>query len=113
MALDFPPDSAVLLFTLVISVLVGLLSGLAPALHTIRDSQLSGLKDSGRGATGGARSHRLQGMLVISEVALALVVLISASLFFESFRNAKRIDPGFDPSHVLLVAMNHIEGAGI
>ena len=105
-ALDFPPDSAVLLFTLVISVLVGLLSGLAPALHTIRDSQLSGLKDSGRGATGGARSHRLQGMLVVSEVALALVVLISASLFFESFRNAKRIDPGFDPSHVLLGALN-------
>lgn len=104
--LDFPLDSAVLLFTLLISVLVGLLSGLAPALQTIRDSRLSGLKDSGRGAIGGTRSHRLQGMLVVSEVALALVVLIGASLFLESFRNAKRIDLGFDPSHVLLGALN-------
>jgi predicted permease len=53
LALDFPPDSAVLLFTLSISVLAGLLFGVSPALQTIRDGQLSGLKDSGRGAIGG------------------------------------------------------------
>jgi predicted permease len=104
--LDFPPDSAVLLFTLSISVLVGLLFGLAPALQTIRNGRLGGLKDSGRGAIGGTRSDRLRGLLVISEVALALVVLIGASLFLESFRHAKRIDPGFDPSHVLLAPLN-------
>jgi predicted permease len=109
LALDFPPDSAVLLFTLSISVLVGLLFGLAPALQTIRDGQLSGLKDSGRGSVGSRRSHRLRGILVVSEVALALVVLIGASLFVESFRHAKQIDPGFDPSHVLLAPLNLAE----
>jgi predicted permease len=106
LALDFPPDSAVLLFTLSISVLAGLLFGVSPALQTIRDGQLSGLKDSGRGAIGGTRSHRLRGILVISEVALALVVLIGASLFVESFWHAKRTDPGFDPSNVLLAGFN-------
>ena len=106
LALDFPPDSAVLLFTLSISVLVGLLFGLAPALQTIRNGRLSGLKDSGRGAIGGTRSDRLRGILVMSEVALALIVLIGASLFLESFRHAKQIDPGFDPSHVLLAPLN-------
>jgi predicted permease len=106
LALDFPPDSAVLLFTLSISVLVGLLFGLTPALQTIRDGQLSGSKDSGRGAIGDTRLHRLRGILVISEVALALVVLIGASLFVESFWHAKRTDPGFDPSHVLLAGFN-------
>ena len=109
LALDFPPDSAVLLFTLSISVLVGLLFGLAPALQTIRDGQLSGLKDSGRGSVGSRRAHRLRGILVVSEVALALVVLIGASLFVESFRHAKQIDPGFDPSHVLLAPLNLAE----
>jgi predicted permease len=109
LVLDFPPDSAVLLFTLSISVLVGLLFGLAPALQTIRDDRLSGLKDSGRGAIGGTRSDRLRGILVMSEVALALVVLIGASLFLESFRHAHHIDPGFDPSHVLLAPVNLAE----
>jgi predicted permease len=109
LALDFPPDFAVLLFTLSISVLVGLLFGVVPALQTIRNGGLSSLKDSGRGAIGGARSHRLRGILVISEVALALVVLIGASLFLESFRHSKQIDPGFDSSHVLLAPVNLAE----
>ncbi len=104
LALDFPPDSAVLLYSLLISVLVGLLFGLAPALQTIRNDRLSGL--NGRGAIGDTRSHRLRGILVISEVALALFVLIGASLFFESFRHTKQIDPGFDPSNVLLAPLN-------
>jgi len=107
LALDFPPDFAVLLFSLSISVLVGLLFGLAPALQTIRNDRLSGL--SGRGAIGDTRAHRLRAILVISEVALALVVLIGASLFFESFRHTKQIDPGFDPSNVLLAPMNLTE----
>jgi predicted permease len=107
LALDFPPDFTVLLFSLSISVLVGLLFGLVPALQTIRNDRLSGL--SGRGAIGDTRAHRLRGILVISEVALALVVLIGASLFFESFRHTKQIDPGFDPSNVLLAPMNLTE----
>jgi predicted permease len=107
LAVDFPPDFAVLLFSLSISVLVGLLFGLAPALQTIRNDRLSGL--SGRGAIGDTRAHRLRGILVISEVALALVVLIGASLFVESFRHTKQVDPGFDSSNVLLAPLNLTE----
>ena len=105
-ALNFPPDSAALAFTLAISLLTGLLCGLIPALQMVRHGQSGRLRDSGRGAIGDARSHRLRGGLVISEVALALVVLIGASLFLESFQHAKRTDLGFDPSHVLLAGID-------
>lgn len=105
-ALNFPPDSTVLAFALTISLLAGLLCGLIPALQIVRHGRFGSLKDSGRGAVGDARAHRLRGGLVISEVALALVVLIGASLFLESFQHAKRTDLGFDPSHVLLAGMD-------
>ena len=105
-ALNFPPDSAALAFTLAISLLAGLLCGLIPALQIVRYGQLGSIRNSGRGAIGDARSHRLRGGLVISEVALALVVLIGASLFLESFRHARSSDPGFDPSHVLVAGID-------
>lgn len=104
--LNYPPDSAVLLFTLSISVLVGLLFGLVPALQTIRNGRSIGSSDNGRGTIGSTRAHRLRGILVVSEISLALVVLIGAGLFLQSFRHAQRIDPGFDPSHVLLAPLN-------
>jgi putative ABC transport system permease protein len=105
-ALNFPPDSTVLAFALTISLLAGLLCGLIPALQIVRHGRSGSLKGSGRGAVGDARAHRLRGGLVISEVALALVVLIGASLFLESFQHAKRTELGFDPSNVLLVGMD-------
>ena len=105
-ALNFPPDSTVLAFALTISLLAGLLCGLIPALQIVRHGRSGSLKGSGRGAVGDARVHRLRGGLVISEVALALVVLIGASLFLESFQHAKRTELGFDPSNVLLVGMD-------
>ena len=105
-ALNFPLDSTVLAFTLTISLLAGLLCGLIPALQIVRHGRFGSLGDSGRGAIGDARAHRLRGGLVISEVALALVVLIGASLFLESYRHAKHTDLGFDPSHVLLAGID-------
>ena len=105
-ALNFPPDSTVLAFALTISLLAGLVCGLIPALQIVRHGRFGGLKSSGRGAVGDARANRLRGGLVISEVALALVVLIGASLFLESFQHAKRTELGFDPSNVLLVGMD-------
>jgi len=102
--LDFPVDPAVLAFTLSISALTGLAFGLAPALQTIRDGRIGRINDQGRGAS--PRSGRLGGYLVVAEIALALVVLIGASLFFSSFRHVKRMDPGFDPSNVLLAELN-------
>jgi hypothetical protein len=105
-ALYFPPDSTVLAFALTISLLAGLLCGLIPALQIVRHGRFGSLKGGARGAVGDARANRLRGGLVISEVALALVVLIGASLFLESFQHAKRTELGFDPSNVLLVGMD-------
>ncbi|MCX6638187.1 MAG: hypothetical protein NT090_24295, partial [Acidobacteria bacterium] len=60
------------------------------------------LKEGGRGGTSAARSHRMRGLFVVSEVALALVALVGAGLFAASFRNARAIEPGFDARNVLV-----------
>ncbi|HEX5105901.1 MAG TPA: ABC transporter permease, partial [Pirellulaceae bacterium] len=104
--LNFPLDATVLAFNLTISLVAGLLCGLIPALQIVRRGKFGSLRDSGRGAIGDARAHRLRGGLVISEVALALVVLIGASLFFKSVQYAEHTDPGFDPSRMLLAGLD-------
>ena len=80
--------------------------GLAPALQTARQSSWGNLTESSRGTTPGARSHRLRGLLVISEVALALVALTGAGLFLHSFQRARTMDPGFQTANVLLATLN-------
>jgi predicted permease len=77
-------------------------SGVAPALFSRRSDPNKALKDGARGGSSGSGSHRLRGLLVISEIALAAVALIGAGLFARSFQNAAVIRPGFDASHVLL-----------
>ena len=103
---EFPLDASILAFSVILSVSTGVIFGLAPAWHTIGLDQISSLKESSRGSTPGAQSHRLRGMLVVSEVALALLALIGAALFLNSFQRAKRTDPGFDSSNVLLASLN-------
>jgi predicted permease len=92
-------DGRVLLFTLVISLLTGVLAGLAPALKTSQWRLSETLKESGRGAGGGRQ--RAQGVLVAVEVALALVLLIGAGLMLRSLNALWQIDPGFRPDNVL------------
>ena len=87
-------------FTLLVVVVATLLSGLVPALLSVRKDLNSSLNEGGRGGIGGVRSHRLRGLLVGVEVALAMVALVGAGLFVRSFRNASRIDPGFDTKNV-------------
>ena len=94
--------NATLAFAVLISIAAALLSGLSPALHALRSDPSDDLKEGGRGATSGAHSHRLRGLFVASQVALALVVLVGAGLFIRSFRAAQAIDPGFDARHVLV-----------
>ena len=98
-------EPAVLIFCLVLCVGAGILFGMAPAMHALRSDVRDSLKESGRGATEGRRVRRLRGLLVISEVALAAVALVGAGLFARSFQNASRVDPGFDPNHVLLMGL--------
>jgi hypothetical protein len=89
----------VLLFTLTISVLAGIFFGLAPVLQIRRLSLSETLKEGGRGSSG-AR-HRAQRFFVVTEVALALVLLVGAGLLIRSLANLWRVQPGFDSRNVL------------
>jgi predicted permease len=89
-------------FTTLLCVLGAVVSGLAPALHSVRTNLNDNLKETGRTATSGAGLHRIRSLLVISEVALALVALVGTGLFAMSFQNARTIPLGFDARNVLL-----------
>ncbi len=95
-------DSGVLLFTAALAIGVAILAGVAPGLNAGRENVTDALKESGRSGTGTARSQRLRGLLVTSEMALAVIAVIGAGLFLKSFRLAAEIRPGFDADHVAL-----------
>jgi predicted permease len=95
-------DARVLGFTLVVSVLATLLFGLLPALRGSERGIAAVLPSGTRGSTGGPRQG-LWALLVGSEVALALLLVIGSGLLIRSFREVMRINPGFDPEHVLTV----------
>jgi predicted permease len=92
-------DKNVLAFTLFASLATGIIFGLAPALHSSRPDLNETLKEGGRGSTSGR--HRLRSALVVSEIALALVLLIGAGLMLKTFSSLRGIDAGFDPRNVL------------
>ena len=98
---DISVDTSVLLFTLAVSVATGLVFGLAPAIHASNPNLQETLKDAARGATGGVRRNRLRSMLVVSEFALALMLLISAALLIRSFWQLNNVNPGFNSQNVL------------
>lgn len=99
--LNAPVSADVLLFTILLCFLACLLSGLAPALTASKADLNETLKDGGRSSQGG-HSQRIRGLLVASEVALALVAIIGAGLFAKSFQMARQINPGFDPKGVVV-----------
>jgi putative ABC transport system permease protein len=94
-------DPRILLFTLAISILTGLIFGLVPALQASRFDLNKSLKDGVRGMTSGAGQNRLRSLLVVSEVAMALVLLIGAALLMKSFVRLLEVKPGFNPANVL------------
>ena len=99
-------DWVALLFMTGVSVLTGIIFGIAPALHASKLKLASTLKEGGRTATGGTAQNRVRRLLVIGEVSLALVLVIGASLLAESLVNLWRVPPGFDPSNVLTFNVN-------
>src|SRR5208282_4787524 len=101
-ALGVGINGRMLAFTVLISLAAALLSGIVPAWQVTRTDIHESLKEGGRGGSEGAKSHRLRALLVVSEVSLALVALICAGLLVRSFDAARRINPQFDPNHVLL-----------
>jgi putative ABC transport system permease protein len=94
-------DLRALAFTLVVSLLTGVLFGFAPALHASRFNLFGSLKEGGRTATDGMGRSRIRSILVISQVSLAVVLLIGASLLIESMYHLLHQSPGFDPQGVL------------
>jgi putative ABC transport system permease protein len=94
-------DGTVMIFTLLVSLLAGVMFGLAPALHTATPDLHGALKEGGRGATADRGSHTLRRSLVVTEVALALTLLTGAGLLLKSFARLQGVDPGFDPSNLL------------
>jgi putative ABC transport system permease protein len=115
--LDLGFDSRVLLFTLSIALLTAVLIGVAPALKAARANLIEVLKVGGRGNTVGWASSPFRSMLVVTEIALALVALIGAGLFIRSMQNAQRIDPGFESTNLFMFnfdlgALHYDEGRG-
>jgi predicted permease len=92
-------DSKVLLFTLVLSLLTGVIFGLAPAVRATRTNPQEVMKQSGRGSSG--FRHRLQGTFIAVEIALALVLLVGAGLMIRTLEALWRVNPGFNPNHAI------------
>ncbi|HEX7173827.1 MAG TPA: ABC transporter permease [Pyrinomonadaceae bacterium] len=93
-------DARVLLFTAALSILTGLIFGLAPALQASRADVSESLKEGGRGSVEGGRSP-LRSVLVVAEVAVSLVLLVGAGLLAQSFARLMDVSPGFDAERVL------------
>lgn len=94
-------DLKVLGFTLLVSLATGIIFGLAPAIQAVRFNQIETLKEGGRDAATGGSGKRLRSLLVMSEVAISLVLLIGAGLLINSFLRLRNVDPGFRADNLL------------
>ena len=99
-------DLNILLFTLAISVLTGILFGLVPAIGASRKNLAAVLNESSNRAGVGFRSGKVRSLLVVSEMALALVLVIGAALLIHTFMKLQSVDPGFDTHNVLTMSMS-------
>ncbi len=104
--LDIAFDSHVLFFTLGVSLMTAVLVGLAPAIKVARPNLIEVLKVGGRGGSVSWTRNRFRSLLVVAEIALALVALVGAGLFVRSMQNAQRVDPGFESRNLFVFAFD-------
>ena len=104
--LDGALDGRTLAFTLIVSLLTGLAFSLAPALQASGHDLVSGLKKDPSGSHGGSRRLSVRNLLVVTQVALSLVVLVGAGLFVKSLRALQAIEPGFESSNVVTASFD-------
>jgi putative ABC transport system permease protein len=98
-------DGNVLVFLLALSVVTAIVFGVLPALQMSRAMPLASLKEGGRGMRGGLAQRGLRQVLVVAEVALAVVLVVGASLLVKSFWKMQQVDPGFVPDRMLVVQL--------
>jgi predicted permease len=104
--LDITFDSHVLFFTLGVSLLTAVLTGLAPAIRVARPNLIEVLKAGGRGGSVSWARNRFRSLLVVAEIALALVALVGAGLFVRSMQNAQRVNSGFESRNLFVFAFD-------
>jgi putative ABC transport system permease protein len=95
-------DRSVLVFTFAVSLLTGLFFGLVPALRTAKLDLRETLNEGSRGSTSGPGHHRIRGVLVASEIALAVLLLVGSGLLLRSFSRLQDVPPGFQADHLLV-----------
>jgi predicted permease len=103
---DFAIDMRVLFFSLALSLVTGVIFGLAPAWRASRPDLVPALKDESLALDERARRFSLRNLLVVAQVALSLVLLIAAGLFLRSFQQAQATNPGFDAERLLIAPLN-------
>jgi putative ABC transport system permease protein len=108
---DIGLDRTVLFFTVGVSLLTGVLFGLAPALSASKADLNESLKEGGRTGTAGAARNRVRSALVVAEVALSLMLLIGAGLLIRSFVSLRGTETGFDAQKVLTMQISRKAGA--
>jgi predicted permease len=97
-------NAEVILFALLVALATGALCSLAPAFAALRTNLSETLKEGAKTATGGASHSWLRSALVVTEIAVALILLTLAGAFLRSFQNMRAVDPGFRPDHVLVAS---------
>jgi predicted permease len=108
MMLDIRPDLRVLLFTIGVSLLTGLIFGLAPAWRSAGVNVSGTLKEAGRGLTGGSTRIGIGKILVIAQIAISVMLLIGAGWFLRTLRNLQNVDLGYPRDKIVLVGVDFL-----